>query len=461
MRVFEQSTVTNRVSEQHMNAAWLKLLPQSLRVRLTDRHNLQALIGNSGWLLADKIIRGGVGLIVAVWIARYLGPQSFGQLNFAIAFVALFSTISTLGLDGIVVRELVRQPEKKNEILGSVLELKLLGGGVAFLLAFAAIWVLRPTDSQAHWLVGIIAAGMIFQAFDVADLWFQSQVHSRWTVMARNIACLILTAVKCGLIIAGAGVVAFAWAATAEIVLGAFGLIVVFQSTGNAWKCFRPVWHRMKSLLQEGWPQLFSGMAIMLYSRIDQVMLAEMVGEREVGMYSAALRLSEMWNFIPAIIVSSVMPSLTEYRARSKSLYYQRLQQLYTLLARVAYIVAIPMTFLARPLIELLYGESYSPAGLILAVHIWSAMFVFLGVATTPWTLNEGTMRITLYQTVLGALCNVVLNIYLIPLYGALGCAIATTVSYGFCAWALNRCFMETRDIFRMQTRSLFAGLGI
>src|SRR6476659_7245925 len=102
MRVFEQS-VTNRVSEQHMNAAWLKLLPQSLRVRLTDRHNLQALIGNSGWLLADKIIRGGVGLIVAVWIARYLGPQSFGQLNFAIAFVALFSTISTLGLDGIVV----------------------------------------------------------------------------------------------------------------------------------------------------------------------------------------------------------------------------------------------------------------------------------------------------------------------------------------------------------------------
>jgi PST family polysaccharide transporter len=119
------------------------------------------------------------------------------------------------------------------------------------------------------------------------------------------------------------------------------------------------------------------------------------------------------------------------------------------------------MTFLASPIISLVYGESYGPAGLILAVHIWSAVFVFFSVATIPWTLNEGTMTITMYQTIMGAALNIVLNLYLIPLYGGLGCAIATTLSYGFCAWVVNSCFMKTREIFQMQTRALLAGMGI
>src|SRR5262249_10175045 len=162
---------------------------------------------------------------------------------------------------------------------------------------------------------------------------------------------------------------------------------------------------------------------------------------------------------IPAIIVSSIMPALTESRTRSKDLYLHRLQQLYSLLARFAYMVAIPMTFLANPLIGLVFGDSYSGAGLILAIHIWSGIFVFLGIATTPWSINEGTMKITLYQTILGALSNISLNLYLIPLYGALGCAVAKILSYGFCAWLLNGCFARTQEIFHMQTRALLAGI--
>jgi len=444
-----------------MNAVWLRYLPEFLRAKLTDRHNLQALIANSGWLLADRIIRMLVGFFVTAWIARYLAPKLFGQLNYAIAFVALFNAIATLGLDGIVVRELVRHPEKKDEILGSAFVLKLIGGAGAFIVAFATIWLARPMDMETRWLVGIIAAGMLFQAFDVADLWFESQVQARCTVMVRSVAFLVLTVVKVWLLLNGANVVAFAWAATAEVILGALGLYVVFQSMGNAWGKVRPVRLRMTSLLKDSWPQIFSGMAIMLYMRIDQVMLAEMIGEREVGLYSAALRLSEVWYFIPAIIVSSVIPSITEYRARSMELYYQRLQQLYILLTRVAYTVAIPMTFLASPIISLVYGESYSPAGIILAVHIWSAVFVFFSVATIPWTLNEGAMNITMYQTIFGAALNILLNLYLIPLYGGLGCAIATTLSYGLCAWVVNCCFKKTREIFQMQTRSLVAAFGL
>ena len=126
-------------------------------------------------------------------------------------------------------RDLVRYPEKKNEILGSVFALKLTGGGVALLLAFAVIWFLQPGDTKIHWMVGIIAAGMVFQAFDVADLLFQAKVQSRFTVVAKNTAFLVLAAVKVCLILRQADVVAFAWAGTAEIALGALGLFVAFQ----------------------------------------------------------------------------------------------------------------------------------------------------------------------------------------------------------------------------------------
>lgn len=440
-------------------ASWSRYLPALLRARIENRPALQKILGNVGWLVGDKILRMGVGLLVGVWIARYLGPERFGQLNYALAFVALFSPIAALGLDGITVRELVRTPEQKDEILGSVFVLKLMSGGVAFLGAFAVISVMHTAERQTHWLVIIIAAGMIFQAFDVADLWFQSHVQSRITVIAKNTAFLVLSVVKVWLILTRADVVAFAWAATAEIFLGALGLFIAFQLVGNAWGNVRPVVVRMTSLLKESWPLLLSGLAIGLYMRIDQVMLAEMVGEGEVGVYSAALRLSEVWYVIPAIVVSSVMPSLTEVRARSQELYYERLQQLFILLIRIAYMVAIPMSFLANPVIHFLYGESYGPAGFILTVHIWTAVFVFLGVASGPWILNEGLTKLSLYQTILGAISNIVLNLYLIPLYGAVGAALATLVSQILSVWLSNLCIGRSRKLFRLQCIAIVMGL--
>lgn len=338
--------------------------------KLDGRDQLKKVLANSGWLFADKLIRMCVGLAVGVWIARYLGVKQFGQLNFAIAFASLFTALATLGLDQIVVRELVRYPDQKNEILGSTFALKLMGGLVAFTVIVVTIWMVRPTDPLAQWLVGIIAAGMIFQTFDAIDLWFQSQVKSKFTVYAKNTAFLILSAVKVGLILYGAGLMAFAWAGLAEIVVGALGLVIAFKLSGNPFGTLQVHWPRMFQLLKESWPLLLSGLAITLYMRIDQVMLGEMLGEQDVGLYSAALRLSEVWYVVPMVVISSVMPSFTEARAQSEELYYQRLQKLFTYLARTAYLVAIPMTIIATPLITLLFGAQYSSAGPVLAVHI-------------------------------------------------------------------------------------------
>ena len=441
-----------------MNAPWIRILPGFLRDRLAGRHGLQAALGNSGWLFADKAVRMGGGLLVSIWIARYLGPGLFGKLSFALAFVALFGPIASLGLDAIVVRELVRDPTQAEEILGSAFFLKLAGALLAVIAVLGAMLAFSPEDMTTRALVAIIALGVLFQAADIADLWFQSRVQSRYTVLARNAAFSVLLAVKIALLLLGADVIAFAWAASAEIALAAVLLALAFRLKGKAWSSLRPRLARMRSLLAESWPLLLAGLTILVYMRIDQVMLAAMLGEREVGVYSAAVRLSEMWYAIATVIVSSVMPSLTDAHARSEALYYQRLRQLLALLARIAYLVAIPVSFLAGVLVQAIYGEAYASAGPVLAVHIWTGLFVFLSVGASPWIINERFTRLMIFQTSMGAVVNILLNLYLIPRHGALGAAVATAVSQAISCWLSNLCLTDGRKLFWLQTQALALG---
>lgn len=434
---------------------WLRLIPSALRQRLEGRHALQKIIGNIGWLFFDRAVRMVGGLFVGIWIARYLGPPQFGLFSYAIAFVSLFGALASLGLDGVVVRELVRHPDRRLEILGTALSLKLYAGTAAFITATSSMLLLHPKDAETLTLVSIISLGLVFQAFDTIDLWFQSQTQAKFAVFAKNVAFVLLAFGKIGLILMGANLTAFAWAALAEVVIGAIGLCFVFFWRGFGVQSLRFSGALAKTMLGESWPFLLSGLAIMLYMRIDQIMLAEMVGNREVGVYSAALRLSELWYVVPVVIVSSVSPWLTEARMVSRNLYRERLYQLLKWLAMIAYLIALPMTFLSSSIMPFLYGQQYSSAGMVLAIHIWAALFVFLGVGCSSWMINERLGPLALIQTVMGAVLNIVLNYILIPEYGAVGCAIATTLSYAVAAWLGNALFKETREIFYLQTKAI------
>ena len=193
--------------------------------------------------------------------------------------------------------------------------------------------------------------------------------------------------------------------------------------------------------------------------RIDQIMLAGFVGEAEVGLYSAALRLSEIWYVIPMAVVSSAAPSLAAIRSRSTRDYYSHIQRLLTLLARVAYLIALPMSVLSTPLVVLVFGPRYAGAGPILSVHIWTAVFVYLGVATGPWVINEGLGKLLFYRTLLGAITNIVLNLFLIPKYGGIGAAVATLVSQAVASYLSFAFLKSTRRIFFMMTKAVcFSG---
>ena len=438
-----------------MNLLGIKSLLFFIQNRLNQRPNLRLIFVNIGWLSIDRIIRMGVGLIVSVWVARYLGPAQYGLFNYAVAFTFLFGGIANMGLDQIVVRDIVREPSQTNEIIGTAFYLKLLGGVIVVVSALTIMSMVRPHDILTMALVGITVAGMIFQSFDVIDLWFQSQVQSKYVVYAKNSAFLFAAFLRIIMILTGAPLVAFALVGLAEVILGACGLIYFYRHLSLRLLDWRMSLKCAKKILHDCWPLILSGTAIMIYLKIDMVMLGGMVGDQAVGIYAAATRVSEVWYFIPVIVVSSMLPSIIETKKISEELYYLKLQKLFDLMAGMALVIAILMTFFADMIIRILYKANYAGAGPILAIHIWAVPFVFLGVAQSSWDIAENLTSLAMRRTLIGAVINVVLNFVLIPHYSGFGAAIATVVAYAFSGCLANLIDNRTIRIFVLQVKSL------
>jgi O-antigen/teichoic acid export membrane protein len=438
-----------------MNASWTRYLPAFIRQKLEGRQQLQKIIGNTGWLFVDRIVRMGVGLVVGVWLARYLGPDRYGLLSYTLAFVALFSPLASLGLEDIVVRDIVRDPSYKDETLGTAFVLKLIGSMVSFGVAVGTIIFLRQGDSQIHWLVGIIAAGSIFQVFSIIECWFNSQVQAKYSVFAKSTAFFVCTVIKVALILSSASLTAFALVSTLEIAIGSIGLVVAYESKGGSFKNWQGGLKRARSLLKDSWPLAFSIIAMTIYQRIDQVMLGNMVGNKEVGIYSVAVRLAEIWIFIPTAIYWSVFPSIVKAKTVNDDQFYTQLQKFYNLMALSAYVIAIPVTVLAQWLVGFLYGEAYARAGLMLSILIWANIFTFLELARSSFLATMNWTKAYFVTVMLGAILNIALNFVLIPKYGGLGAASASLIAYWFAVH--GSCFLF-KPLFKtgtMMTRAM------
>lgn len=416
---------------------------------------LRQIAANTGWLFADRIFRMGIGLVVGVWVARYLGPEQFGLYNYAIAFASVFNTAANLGLNSIVIRNIVREPSSKNEILGTAFTLKLIAQIAALILAVIIICLLRPNNSLTHWLVGIVTAGMIFEAFNVIDFWFQSQVQSKYTVLAQNVGFGLTSFGKIMLLNMQAPLIMFAWIWSAEIALGAVGLVIAYQCKGHFLKAWRFSFSCAKGLLKDSWTLILSSVMVIVYMRIDQIMLGQMLGDQAVGIYSVAVKISELWYFVPFVIANSFFPSIVKTKQTNEDLYYNQIQNLFYLLSLLAYVVAILVTLKSNQIITLLYGDGYAQASSILIIHIWTGLFASLGFVRGLWIISEGLMMYAFASSAGGACINIVLNYFFIPKFGVIGAAISTVIAQIFATYLASFLFASTRKIFMMQTKAI------
>ncbi len=390
------------------------------------------------------------GLLVGIWVARYLGPEQFGVFSYATAFVAIFGSLAKLGLDGIVVRDLVNEPHKKDLYLGTAFWLKLVGALITFIIvAFATLFT--SNDYTTNLYIFIIASGIIFQSFEVIDFYFQSKVLSKFVSLCKMAQLLLSSLLKVYFVLTGADLFWFVVVSLIDQIALATTLYIAYkyQKLENFYRYFDS--EVAKNFLKNSWPLVFSGLVVMIYMRIDQIMIKEMLGSQEVGVYSAAVRLSEAWYFIPMVITSSLFPAIVNAKKVSKELYYTRLQRLYTFMVWTAIAIALPITFLSDWLVNLLYGKEYMGAGQVLMIQTWAGLFVFLGVASSSWLTSENLQTIAFYRTFAGAIINIVLNLLLIPIYGIAGAAVATLVSYMFAGFLFDIFNHNTKKIFLMK----------
>ena len=407
----------------------MKLIPRFIHRRIAHRPSLVKIVDNIGWLFFDKILRMGVGLIVSVWIARYLGPEQFGLLNFATAFVGLFGAIAGLGLHSIVVRDIVRDPDGKEATLGTAAVLQFFGGLLAYALILVVIFWLRPDDTLAKFLVAILGSVMLFKASEVAVCWFESQVLSKYIVWVQNGTFLVFAAIKVVLILQNAPLLAFAWAMMAEALVVAVLMLVMLGLRGPRLRQLRVTLARVQGLLADSWPLMLSGIAVVVYMKIDQIMLGQMVGDEAVGIYSAAVRISEVWYFIPMAIVASVFPAILQAKKRSEEEYYRRLQHSYDFVVFITASCAIPLWIFSDLIILLLFGNVYLDSAQIFSIYIWNTVLVGMGIARGKWLITENLQKLGFLYIGVSMLVNVIGNFLLIPQHGGIGAAYVTLFS--------------------------------
>jgi len=410
---------------------------------------------NIGWLFADRVVRQGLGLLVLIWMARYLGPAQFGLLNYAVAYVALIWSFTDLGLSSIVVRNLVNRPSDAPGILGAAFFLRLGAVGVAWAAAVTGIHWLREEDEMTRTLVVVVASGMIFQVFDTLGWWFEALVRSKYIAWARSAAFLMSALLRVMLILCHAPVFFFAVVNALELALAGLAIGFVFYMHQAADFRLRFTWSFARSLLRDSWPLIFSNLAIVIYMRVDQVMLGNMRGDVEVGIYSVVVLIAEAAYVIPMIVMPSLLPDIVAAKQQSEALFHERLDHLYRLMAFLAYVIAIPLALVSIPLVPGLFGNAYASGGPVLAVLAIAGIFTFMGVARTAFLIAMNWSKTHLVCVAFGAVINVLLNLALIPKYGALGAAFASAIAYWFSVHGICFFFKPLHHTGAMLSRAM------
>ena len=385
---------------------------------------------NFFWLIMDRGFRLFISLFIGSWAARYLGTENFGLLNFSTAIIGVFSAVAPLGMEVLVVRQIIQQPSEAGKWLGTVMAIR---GFAATVFAFAAVGVslvMSPHDESKAIITTIFSIGMAVQFLESGELLFQARTQMRRLVGPRIALIASINVVKVIFIMKGLSVFWFAGLMGLESAASGVVTFVLMRSALPKDSPLRFDFDSGKELLKRSWPLALSALTVIIYMKASQLFMNMTLSNRELGIFAAAIRIPETMTFIPMILASSLLPTLLKSKSNGELAYWAALRKYFYISSAVGYIVCIPLSLGAIPIIHILFGEEYRDAGPIMLVYSWSFMFACAGVARSQYLLNEGLTRLSLFFSVAGLVSNIGLNLLLIPHYGVLGSAFATVGSY-------------------------------
>jgi O-antigen/teichoic acid export membrane protein len=395
---------------------------------LWNHTGFQKYFKNTGWMFLGQATMV-ISLIINIWLARYLGPENFGKMSYVFAFVGIFGFLTNLGINDILIRNLVRNPEKKDVLLGTAFWL-MAAGGIASFILISVLSFIFETSPIIRILIILYSTTALMSPVNVISAYFQATVQAKKNALAQIIGTILVSIFKIFLIISGKGIIWLVFAFVLDYIIGT-GLYIINYLRSNlkirSWKFDKKI---AKEFLTSSYLLMLSAVTGYVLLKIDQVMVKFFIDENAVGIYAVAVKLSELWYFIPGIICGSLFPAIINAKQVGRSVYLDRLKKLYIFLGATAIIIAIPITFLAPWLIKVIFGAEYILATPILQIYVWSGVGLFLSIGINRFFMAEDNLKPIFYYSLLAVIINISLNLILIPKVGLTGAAWATLISY-------------------------------
>lgn len=396
--------------------------------RLIDKVG-RKLLGNSLWLFIDKVVRLLVGLFIGVLVARYLGPERMGIWNYCLAIFTFFIIFPSLGLEYVSPREFVNREGETEKLLNTVLKIKFVGAtfGVVFAVLFMGFF--KGFSNDLIPLIFILTSGYLFQSVDVIDYYYQARLEQKKSVIVRMVAFLLVSCYKFYLVQSNAPLIYFVASSTIDFFLGALGLMYSFRKAPISIKLMTFDVKLAKDLLRDSLIFSISALVVILYYKVDQIMITELLGDQQNGIYSISIRIYELFTFLPAVLVSSFLPVITQKFKENEVEFRASLKQLYSLVTYMAIAFTIIVWIFGPWFMDLLYGADYKGSGEVLQVIGLGFYFAFMGMANSNYLIVRNLKKFILFKSVIGLLLNIGFNLWLIPKMGIMGAAISSIIS--------------------------------
>lgn len=381
---------------------------------------------NTFWIMLSHVYQVAINFVVSVLSVRYLGPSNYGLINYAASFASLFTAFCTLGLDEVMVNELITKPQKQGKLLGSAIVLRICSSVFSVLTICLIVFVLNPGESMTVLVTAIYSCGLVMQSLEVIKFFYQQRLMSKVTSLLTVFVRTVVAIYKIFLLISNKDVI---WFAASNVVdHGIFGLLLVlcYCHHKDTHQELRYEGSLAKDLLTKSHHFILSGLMVALYGQMDKIMLKHLMDETQVGFYSVATTVNNYWPFILTAIIGSARPVIIELYSLDKALFEKRLTQLYSAIIGISVFAAVGISAFAEPIVQILYGDEYMSSVAALRIVTWSTAFSYLGVARSIWTVPNGQQRFEKYLAAIGALCNATLNYLMIPIWGICGAAVAT-----------------------------------
>lgn len=385
-----------------------------------------------------------LSLVVGVASARYLGPSNYGIINYAASYISFFTIACALGLEGVAVKEMIGNRGSEGVILGSSIAMRLVAGALSMAAVYIIVAAVNPGDRVLLIVAFLQSTVLIFNAFHIIDIWYQSLLRSKVSSVIKCAAYTAMSAYKVWLLVTGKSVEWFAFATSLDALIIALLFLAAYKRDGR---------HRLRvdmdtgrRLLGLSYHLIISGIMAVAYNQMDRLMIGKMIGQTHVGYYSAASVICHMWLFVPQALSNSARPLIMEMKGKNEALYIRRIKQVTGATLWMGIAFAAVMTVFSRFIINVLYGEDYAEARGPLMLMVWSTVFSALSYTRSTWMICEGRQRYVKQILFIGLAVNLVLNSIGIPLIGMNGAAAATLATELICCLAAPLLFKDTRE---------------